>query len=405
MNMKKFILLVVIFIVATFFIIGNKKDQVKEKDQNREIGVNLEKQDERRAVFISYIELNEYIKDKDSETSKKNINFILKNMNDNNFNMVILHVRPFSDAIYPSKIFPISKTVLNDEKKAPTYDVLDYFITEAHKKQIEVHAWINPYRISNETNISDITQDHPAHKFLNTNHIKVIEGKGIFYNPASDEVKKLIIKGVKELVENYNIDGVHFDDYFYPDKTIDLDNYQIYLAAGGKMSLDEYRLENVSSLIKDVYSMIKSVNKDVEFGISPEGNIENNYSSNYIDTKKILKTEGYVDYIMPQIYFGFENESKPFLEVVKMWNDLIKIDDIKLLPALAFYKSGQTDKYAKSGKDEWINKTDIIKRQVLASRNVSKYDGFSLFRYDYIFSKDKQNNYLLEEFNNLLSIF
>lgn len=402
--MKKFILLVVIFVIATFFIIGKKQEEQQQEEQLQEESAFLE-QDERRAIFISYLELNEYIKNKNTTTSKKNINFILKNMKDNNFNMAILHVRPFSDAIYTSEIFPTSKTILNDQGIAPDYDILSYFIEQAHQQDIEVHAWINPYRVSNETDINDITEDNPAYKYINTNHLKVIENKGIFYNPASDEVKTLIIKGVKELVENYDIDGVHFDDYFYPDKTIDLDNYQIYLAAGGKLSLDEYRLENVSCLIKDIYSIIKSINKEVEFGISPEGNIDNNYSINYLDTKKILSTEGYIDYIMPQIYFGFENETKPFLEVVDMWNELIKIDNIQLIPALALYKSGQVDNYAKSGSNEWIDNSDIIKRQVLASRNVNKYAGFSLFRYDYLFNPDKLNSTLIEELDNLFQLF
>lgn len=402
--MKKFILLVVIFVIATFFVIGKKQEDKHQEEQISDESAFLE-QNERRAIFISYIELNEYIKNKNSTTSKKNINLILKNMKDNNFNMVILHVRPFSDAIYASDIFPISKTILNDQGTSPDYDILSYFIEQAHQKDIEVHAWVNPYRISNETDISDITEDNPAYKYINTNHIKVIENKGIFYNPASDEVKALILKGVKELVENYDIDGIHFDDYFYPDQTIDLDNYQIYLAAGGELSLDEYRLENVSSLIKDVYSVIKSINKEVEFGISPEGNIDNNYSTNYLDTKKILSNEGYIDYIMPQIYFGFENETKPFLEVIAMWNDLIKTDNIKLMPALALYKSGQLDEYAKSGSNEWIDNSDIIKRQIIASRNVNKYDGFSLFRYDYLFNPDKFNSTLIEELNNLLPLF
>lgn len=398
--MKKFILLVVIFIVATFFIIGDKKEQAKLKEESTFL-----EQNERRAIFISYLELNNYIKGKNAKTSKKNIDFILENMKNNKFNMAILHVRPFSDAIYQSEIFPTSQTVLNDKNSSPAYDILSYFIEEAHKKDIEVHAWVNPYRISNETNISNITKDNPAYKYIDTNHIKVIENKGIFYNPASDEVKTLIIRGIQEIVEKYDVDGVHFDDYFYPDQTIDLDNYQIYLAAGGKLSLDEYRLKNTTSLIKDVYSIIKSINKDVEFGISPEGNIDNNYSMNYIDTKKILSSPGYIDYIMPQIYFGFENETRPFLKTLNDWNDLIKTKNIKLLPALALYKSGQTDEYARGGKNEWINNTDVIKKQILASRNTSKYDGFSLFRYDYLFNPDKFNSNLIEEIDNLLSIF
>ena len=397
--MKKFILLVVIFIVATFFVIGNKKEIDAEKKN-----ISIVDKKEIRAVYISYIELDDYIKEKDEKTSKNNIISMIKNVKDNNFNTIILHVRPFSDAIYRSLIFPISNSVLNNENKAPNYDVLNFFIKEAHKNNINLHAWINPYRISHNTDIKRISKKSPAYKFINTSNIKVIKDKGIFYNPASVEVRNLIIKGIKELVENYDIDGVHFDDYFYPDKTIDLDNYQVYLAAGGNMSLDEYRLDNVTSLIKDIYSEIKSIKKSVKFGIAPEGNIDNNYSINYIDTKKILANSGYVDYIMPQVYFGFLNETRPFLDTVAMWNDLIKIDNITLIPALALYKSGTKDIYAKGGINEWVQRSDIIKRQVLVSRNLNKYGGFSIFSYNYLFNKNKLNKSLIEEFDNLVDI-
>ena len=397
--MKKFILLVVIFIVATFFVIGNKKEIDAEKKN-----ISIVDKKEIRAVYISYIELDDYIKEKDEKTSKNNIISMIKNVKDNNFNTIILHVRPFSDAIYRSLIFPISNSVLNNENKAPNYDVLNFFIKEAHKNNINLHAWINPYRISHNTDIKRISKKSPAYKFINTSNIKVIKDKGIFYNPASVEVRNLIIKGIKELVENYDIDGVHYDDYFYPDKTIDLDNYQVYLAAGGNMSLDEYRLDNVTSLIKDIYSEIKSIKKSVKFGIAPEGNIDNNYSINYIDTKKILANSGYVDYIMPQVYFGFLNETRPFLDTVAMWNDLIKIDNITLIPALALYKSGTKDIYAKGGINEWVQRSDIIKRQVLVSRNLNKYGGFSIFSYNYLFNKNKLNKSLIEEFDNLVDI-
>ena len=148
----------------------------------------------------------------------------------------------------------------------------------------------------------------------------------------------------------------------------------------------------------------KSIKEEVVFGISPEGNINNNYDSNYIDTKKILSEEGYVDYIMPQVYFGFLNEVMPFMETVSMWNSLIKVNNIKLIPALAFYKVGTTDEYAKGGSNEWIENNDIIKKQVLISRNVSNYGGFSLFRYDYLFNDEYLNDYLKKEKDNLKDI-
>lgn len=395
--MKKLILVVITFVVITFFIISYKQEL------NNDESVFLNKEEEYRAIFISYLEFDKYIKDLDNNTSKENIIKMIDNMYKNNFNMAILHVRPFSDAIYKSNIYPYSRYVSTAEGVDPGYDILSFFIEEAHKKDIEVHAWINPYRIRNTTDTSDISKDNPAYKYLGTNHVKVIKGKGIFYNPASEIVQELIISGVEEIVKNYDVDGIHFDDYFYPDDTIDLDNYTFYVDNGGTLTLSDYRLNNTSILVKKVYEKIKSINKDVLFGISPEGNINNNYDINYIDTKKLTSEKGYIDYIMPQIYFGFLNEIMPFMETASMWNSLIKVDEIKLIPALAFYKAGTIDEYAKSGKEEWLNYNNIIKKQVLISRNLSNYKGFSLFRYDYIFG-DNINDFQKMERENLFGI-
>lgn len=398
--MKKLIVVVTIFVVITFFVMEHKLAK-KEKD---EVPVSLTMDDEKRALFISYIELEEYIKDKDNKTSKENIIKILDDMKNNQFNMAILHVRPFSDAIYESKIFPYSSYVSKEEGVAPRYDVLKYFIEEAHKRNIELHAWINPYRVRNTTSTSDISKDNPAFQYLNTNHVKVIEGKGIFYNPASKEVTNLIVSGIEELVTNYDVDGIHFDDYFYPDDTIDLENYQEYLTSGGTLSLSDYRLNNTKEMIKQVYDKIKSIKPNVSFGISPEGNIHNNYDTNYIDTKRLLSEEGYLDYIMPQIYFGFENEVMPFIETANMWNALIKVPTIKLIPALGVYKSGKEDGYAKSGSKEWVENNDIIKKQIVTIRTLNHYQGFSLFRYSYLFNEEYKTDSLVSEKENLLSV-
>lgn len=397
--MKKLIVVMIIFVVITFFVIENKANDKKETNV---VSFNLK--DEKRAVFISYIELGEYIRGKDNNTSKNNINKMLDNIKEDNFNMVILHVRPFSDAIYESSIFPYSRYVADKEGDNPGYDILKYFLGEAHKRKIEVHAWINPYRVRNTTDTSDISKDNPAYKYLNTNHVKIIENKGIFYNPASNEVTKLIVDGIVEIVKNYDVDGIHFDDYFYPDDTIDLENYQEYINAGGTLTLSDYRLNNTTNMIKEVYTAIKSINKNILFGISPEGNINNNYEFNYVDTKKLVSEDGYIDYIMPQIYFGFLNESLPFIDTLHMWNSLIKAPNVKIMAALAFYKAGNNDTFAKSGENEWVENNDIIKKQVLTSRNVNKYNGFCLFRYSFLYNDEYKNDALINEYNNYLSI-
>ena len=379
--MKNFLftLLIFIFFIMTFYIIENK---------NKSNAVNINtNNDEIRAVFFSYIEVEKYIKDKSSDESKLNINNILNNLKDNNFNHLILHVRPFSDAIYTSNIYPLSNTV-KVNGKAPSYDILKYIIDEAHKRNIYVHAWINPYRISTSTDINKLNSFTKT--FFDNKDAKVVEDKGIYYDPSSENVSKLIVSGIKELLNNYDIDGIHFDDYFYPSKDIDLDNYKKYLDNGGSLSLEDYRYDKVLSLIKDVYWTMKSIKPKVLFGISPEGNINNNYNNQFLDIKKLLSEKGYIDYIMPQIYFGFNNSNKPFIKTLNEWNSLIK-NDVNLIPALAFYKSGEYDKYAGKGENEWINNDDIISREISESKLVSNYGGFSIFRYDSMFNPKNDN--------------
>ena len=190
-----------VLILSLFFFQSNVltlNDVVKEKEEELET----------RGVFLSYIELKKYLYQKDDKTSKKNIRKIIKTMKDMHFDLLILQVRSFSDAIYPSHIFPSSKVVVTKEGDPLPYDYLDYFLKEAHKENIEVHAWINPYRVSSNANIGELSVKNPASSWIGTSRVEVIPDKGIYYNPASTEVKDLIVKGVEELVESYDIDGI-----------------------------------------------------------------------------------------------------------------------------------------------------------------------------------------------------
>ena len=176
------------------------------------------------------------------------------------------------------------------------------------------------------------------------------------------------------------------DDYFYPNDTIDLENYEEFK---NTISLTDYRLSNTNHLIKSIYQKIKKIKPQVLFGISPDGNIENNYNNHYADVKTWVQKEGYIDYIMPQIYYGFFNESKPFIQTLNEWKNLIKTD-IKLIPALALYKVGTIDEYAMSGKNEWLEHNNIISNQIKILRNKNKIYGYSLFRYDYLINGDNE---------------
>lgn len=387
MKTKILVLFVFLLVAYLFFI--------PVKDYERKAS----KKEEKRAVFISYMELQKYLKGKDIKTAKANINKMISDLKSNKFNMIILQVRSFSDAIYESQYFPWSMVISESEGEAYHFDVLAYFIEMSHKNNLELHAWINPYRIRTSSDVSTITVKNPAYNLLETNDVDISDN-GIYYNPASSNVQKLILDGIEEILENYQVDGIHFDDYFYPNLDIDSENYLEY-SKHNDISKDKYHLLMVNNLVKETHKLTKK--HHVVFGISPEGNIENNYSKNQADVYTWAKSNEYVDYLMPQIYYGFQNEAAPFYNVLKKWDNLVKESDVKILPALAFYKSNQEDLYAKNGKYEWIENDDIIMRQVLLSRNMQSYAGFALFRYDSIF-KEEVTEVVNSEIKNLKKI-
>ena len=407
--MKKNIVVLVLSAVAisvTVFLFSYCRIQV--------MPVNVKEKDiSMRAVFISYIEYIKYFDEKSDLGVKKEIDTMIRNVKESGLNTIILQVRPFSDAIYPSRIFPLSYTVAKTEGGKRDFDILDYFIEQAHKHNLKLHAWINPYRIRNTTDISEISEENPCFKWLNTNKVKVIEGKGIYYNPADSDVMDLIVEGVKEIVANYSVDGIIFDDYFYPDESIDLENYE---EIKNTISLEDYRLSNTNTLVKMVYDAIKKENDEVLFGISPDGNIANNYEIHYADIKKWLKEDSYIDYIMPQIYYGFYHETKPFIETLNEWENLIQ-NDVLIAPALALYKAGEVDQYAKSGSNEWIENDDIIVKEMkVITERAKNHDkeketeasiypsyGYSLFRYDFLYSATS-NEQLLKERENIFEL-
>lgn len=359
---------------------------------------SIKKEEETRAIFVSYIELNKYIKGNDYEISKRNIRKIIKNIKRLKCNTIILQVRSASDAIYKSNIYPMSLNIVNTEYD-DYFDVLDYFIKESHKSNVKVIAWINPYRIRTTCDKTTITEKNPAYKYLDTDIVYI--NNGIYYNPSKQETEDLIIKGVEEVL-NYDVDGILFDDYFYPDNNVDKKDYEEYIKNNEFIEEKNYRLNIVNKMIKRVYKTCK--NKNIKFGISPDGNIDNNYNKNYADVKSWLKSNEYIDFIMPQIYYGFYNSTRDYIKVTKEWENLIENKDIELYIALAFYKVGMEDKYAKSGFNEWIDNDNIIMREILLSRNLKNYKGFSLFRYENIFNEEIYTKTSIKEIENLKKI-
>ncbi len=264
--------------------------------------------DEYRAMWVSYLEL-EGMDLSSAQSFTAEMTKLLDNCVDLGLNTIIFHVRPFGDALYHSTIFPSSHLISGAQGAALPYDPLAIAIELCKSRSLRIEAWINPYRVQlSSTKPSSLSSTNPAVHYLNSNSkgdYVVEHNGGYYYNPAYTEVQDLIVSGVMEIIQKYDVDGIHFDDYFYPTTEPSFDELAYSKLSNGT-DLSTWRRENVNSLVQKVYNAIKSSDPSVVFGISPQGNNDNNYNQQYSDVNLWLSTPGYVDYIMPQLYWGFD---------------------------------------------------------------------------------------------------
>lgn len=358
---------------------------VDQADQKKicQISVQLELRaawiyfDEMKKKAVSYARWKKFI-DSTYTTCKKN-----------HMNSVIIQVRPFADAMYPSKYYPWSSFATGTAGKNPGFDPLAYAVEAAHKQGLAIHAWINPYRITNTSmKKSDIAKNSIALKWIHAKSRNVLKLGGAYYfNPAKKAVRDLVANGVRELAENYALDGIHLDDYFYP--TLGTANYKKfdykeYKASGSSRSLVAWRRENVDKMVRQLYETVKSVDKTCLFGISPAGNLKNLYlkTAYYSDVKKWMGTTGYIDYICPQIYWSFTQKVAPYKKMLNSWIAIKRDSSVDLYVGLAAYRAGISKKAAKSVYDmEWAKSNTVLKRQVLYARGTKEVDGYFLFSY------------------------
>ncbi len=355
-----------------------------------------------KSVWLAYFEIQDLLSGCDEMQFSSRINEKFGKLKNMGFNTVTVQVRAFADAIYPSKYFPPSPYCLSDNGSLK-FDVFKIICNAAKKNGLNVEAWINPYRIQNTSDIKKLNKSSIALKWLGSEKKKsnvYVNEKGVYFNPASNDVTKLIVNGVKEIVENYNLSAVHFDDYFYPTvkKDIDKAEYKKYKNKGGKLALSSWRRENINNMVKSVYKAVKKCNKKVKFGISPASDMKRNKNELYADVEKWVSHKGYIDYICPQVYFGFLNVYQPFMFTVKKWMYISKCD---IYIGLPLYKSGKADKYAAKEDEriinEFINNNNIIARQITYLSKLENIKGFYIFSFSSIFDKDKEG-----EVNNML---
>ncbi|MBE6775963.1 MAG: hypothetical protein E7543_07230 [Ruminococcaceae bacterium] len=353
------------------------------------------------ASWLSYIELSLVSGRSTEESYIAYIDGIFDNMKQVGITDVFVQARPFADALYPSDLFPTSAYAASEQGAEMPFDVFGTVVERAKIKNLSVHAWINPYRVSHGSDIGALSEKNPARLMYKegTSEDVAVTEKGIYFNPSSEKVRKLITDGAKELLEKYDIKGIHIDDYFYFEDCGDFDagQYSAYTAQGGAMELDDWRRANVSTLLSSLYSVVKAYGQDKIFSVSPAGDIGKCYNESYADVYLWCREEGYCDMIIPQIYFGFEHGKLPFIRCLEDWMALCREGNVRLVAGLALYKAGQEDAYALSGKDEWLKSSDIIARQVQTVKEKKCY-GYALYSGSYIDFNEKS---FAEELNNL----
>jgi len=319
---------------------------------------------------------------------RNEIDTILARVHSLGMNAVFVQVRPAADALYRSNIFPWSAQLTGTRGQAPpdNFDPLAYWIQQAHALGIEVHAWINPYRIThrseNITNVNQLPQGHPARE--NPSWAIAYNGS-LFFDPGNPAVSQLIADGVADIMNNYNIDGIHLDDYFYPSRNFP-DNAS-FARYGSGMDRHDWRRENVNAMIRQLQATVRQINPDVRFGISPTAIWMNrandargsdtrgmeSFHALYADTR-LWVLEGWVDYIAPQIYWYIGFEIADYERVLSWWEGLTAGTDVDLYVGLAIYREVQ-------GRANWDGE---ILRQLNRNAQSSEVRGSIFFRYTHI---------------------
>ncbi|MGS0747051.1 glycoside hydrolase family 10 protein [Halpernia sp. GG3] len=260
---------------------------------------------------------------------------LLDLLKENNFNAVIFQARPSADALYDSKLEPWSYFLTGETGKAPNpyYDPLEFWITEAHKRGLELHVWLNPFRAYHTTG-GKITSE----SIVNTMSEDVVKLRNGTYwmDPSSENTQNHVSEVVKDLVKRYDLDGIHFDDYFYPYREYnggrdfpDTKSWTNYLKMGGSLSRADWRRANVNKFVKRIYNEIKAEKNDVKFGISPFGIWKPGFPSDvagssqydelYADAKLWLN-QGWIDYFSPQLYWPIDSPKQNFNSLLNWWS-------------------------------------------------------------------------------------
>lgn len=394
---------------------------VKYYDSEEEVMVSDEydwEKNQLRGVWFSTVENIDLVPFDTKEEGMKFVDEVVETYRKYNLNCIVCQVRPTNDALYESKINPWSSFLNKNrvEDVNPGFDFLAYMIEKAKEYNIEVHAWINPYRVTNK-NIEELKMTKMDYlntlserNFARMNPDLVLETSGhkLILDPASSLVQEYLVETIMELANNYDIKAVHIDDYFYPyDEIIDPLEEEKQMKILPYMDKAAFRRYNVNEMIRKIHEALKGANKKVEFGISPFAIYRTNskyfekankvggwyrgsdnivsafqcYEGLYADVYLWMK-EGWIDYVCPQDYFaidyykeledGTQIDIAKYADILKWWNDMSKETKTKLYIGMGLYRVSDTG--------VWANEEEIINQLKLNNMH-EEVKGFVMFTY------------------------
>lgn len=346
-----------------------------------------------KAIWLSQYDLWDIYRENGVQREKADFTArmatILDNIRALGFNTLFLQVRPNGDSMYPSDYYPMSKYVVGAYGVDAQYDPVEIIVALAKERGLSVHAWINPLRLMTVAEMEMISDTYLIRQWYNDpdrqgNYI-VQSGQYLYLNPAYEPVRQLILDGASELLGRYDFDGLHMDDYFYP-TTADTFDTRAYAELGAGMTLADFRRNNINLLVRGLYETTKAVDQTLVYGISPAGNINNVYDLQYADVYTWCAEPGYIDYICPQVYFGLEHQTHDFVKVCNTWQSIITAENVDLIIGMTFEKAlSLEDRYAGTGKNEWKDNKDILKRCLEYTAELPLCIGICVFSYQHFY--------------------
>ena len=376
--------------------------------------LTISAKNETRAVWVATAYAIDYPSKPTTDASamQERCTQILDKAVSDGLNTIYLQVRPAADAIYPSKYFPWSKYLTGECGTAPSddFDPLAYWVEQAHARDLKIEAWINPYRIcagsQAQEDFNALPESSPAKQ--HADWVVQCDG-GYYFDPSQEGVRQLICDGIEEIVSTYSVDGIQFDDYFYPSEKFD--DADAYAAADTELSLADWRRENVNLLVEAAGKTVhnKARNMQCVFGISPSGIWRNkgvnsfggsatkgyeHYTSSYADSMTWIQNN-WIDYICPQVYWEIGNDAADFETLANWWANHLKGSKTKLILGLAAYKIGDSEQGSIWESDGCAE----ISRQLDLVRQTKNIDGYAVFSYQNLETTDGLSDLLAQKNN------